>query len=504
MRSRLVLGVGPTALTLLDALDDGGTTHHVVTTDEYRATTLREAGIAVTQADQTDPAVFDDLDLDPATVLVCSEDPATNVAAARIAADRYPEAFRLVYSGRGATEAQQADLAAAADRVVDPRQVISDRLNEVVGTAAARIHQIQQVFREIDGRLAIVTHDNPDPDAIASAVALGLLAERAGCRASVCYYGDISHQENRAFVNLLSFDLEAMEPGDPLDDYDGFALVDHSKPGVNDQLPPDLPIDIVIDHHPPRAPVEARFVDLRSEVGATSTLLVDYLERFGVAVPESVATGLLFGIFVDTKEFRREASVEDFEAAAFLLPHADMSALQRIEDPSVTPDTLDTIGRAIDARQQEGSVLLSCVGYINDRDALAQAADRLLDMEGVQATVVYGVMDGTIYASARARGAGVDLGEVLRDAFGQIGSAGGHADMAGAQIELGILEGIDEREASQETVVRDVVTDRFLDAIQSRSNRLLGGAYVSSDYGPETLYRGVGTDGALFSEDDTE
>jgi len=504
MRSRLVLGVGPTALTLLDALGDGGATQQVVTTDEYRAATLREAGIAVTEADQTDPEVLDDLGMEPATVVVCSEDPATNLAAARLAADRFPEAFRLVYAGREATDAQRADLAAVADRLVDPQEVISDRLNEVIGTEAARIHQIQRVFRNIDGHLAIVTHDNPDPDAIASAVALGLLAERTGCRASVCYYGDISHQENRALVNLLSFDLELLEPGDSLDEFDGFALVDHSRPGVNDQLPSDLPIDIVIDHHPPRAPVEARFVDLRSEVGATSTLLVDYLERFGVAIPETVATGLLFGIFVDTKEFRREACVTDFEAAAFLLPHADMKALQRIEDPSVTPDTVDTIGRAIDARQREGAVLLSCVGYISDRDALAQAADRLLDMEGIQATVVYGVMDGTIYASARARGAGIDLGEVLRDAFGQIGSAGGHADMAGAQIEMGILEEIDDREESLETVVSEVVADRFLYAVQSRSNRLLGGAYVSSDYGPETLYGGLATDRTLFSEDDPD
>jgi hypothetical protein len=79
------------------------------------------------------------------------------------------------------------------------------------------------------------------------------------------------------------------------------------------------------------------------------------------------------------------------------------------------------------------------VGYIRNRDALAQAADRLLDMEGIRITLVYGIRDDTVYVSGRARGTEVDLGETLRSAFGSIGSAGGHADMAGGQLSLGII-----------------------------------------------------------------
>jgi hypothetical protein len=210
-------------------------------------------------------------------------------------------------------------------------------------------------------------------------------------------------------------------------------------------------------------------------------------DRLDRPLPEPIATGLLFGIRVDTKDFRREVSGEDFEAAAKLIQRADMEALQRIEDPSVSGETLDIVGRAIANRAAEGSVLLSCVGELSDRDALAQAADRLLDFDGIQATMVYGVLDGTIYVSARARGADIDLGEVLRDAFGQIGSAGGHAEMAGAQITLGVLDGIDDRETSLHSIVTSVVNDRFLDAVQSRSHRLLGRMngrteFVSGEY----------------------
>ncbi|WP_276250266.1 DHHA1 domain-containing protein [Haloarcula rara] len=487
MPSRLVVGAGSTARAIIHAVSGDHEQLQVLTDDGHRAETLREDGIAVSVTDDIDRAGMAKLDIAPTTVIVATDDPAVAVEAGETVAELFPEAFLLCYSGYGASDAQRSRLDAVADRVVDPEAVLSERLQRCVGEAGARTRQLQQVLRDIDGHLAVVTHDNPDPDAIASAVALGELAARAGCTVSLCYYGDISHQENRAFVNLLEYDLVNLEPGDDaaLDAYDGFALVDHSRPGVNDQLPEDLPIDIVIDHHPPRLPVEARYVDLRSGVGATSTLLVDYFQRLEVELSESIATGLLFGIRVDTKDFRREVSAEDFEAAAQLVQRADMDALQRIEDPSVSGETLAIIGRAIDNREEEGSVLLSCVGELSDRDALAQAADRLLDLEGIHATMVYGVLDGTIYVSARARGADIDLGEALRDAFGQIGSAGGHADMAGAQITLGVLDSVDDREESLHSIVSSVVNDRFLDAVQSRSHRLLGRVNGSTEYTPD-------------------
>ena len=483
MLSRLVLGLGPTAADLLDAISDDRGELAVVTQDEHRAETLRGDGINVLEADQADPSVLADLDFHPESIIVASEDPKQNADAATAARDCFPDAFLLAYAGHGATTDQRDRLDSVADRLVTPETVVTDYVTQSVGDEGTRARQLHQVLRDIDDHLAVVMHDNPDPDAIASAVALGALAERADCEVTICYYGEISHQENRAFVNLLEFDLRNLDADSPdeLEAFDAFALVDHSRAGVNDQLPPETPIDIVIDHHPPRVPIEARFVDLRSGVGATSTLLVDYLQRFNVDIPTPIATGLLFGIQVDTKDFRREVAAADFEAAAHLVTNADMATLQRIEDPSVSPETLSVIGRAITNRDQEGSVLLTGVGEISDRDALAQAADRLLDLEGVQTTMVYGVVDGTIYVSARARGADIDLGEALRDAFGQIGSAGGHADMAGAQIDVGMIT-VDDREESLEEIVRAIVSNRFLDAVQSRSHRLLGRVYARADY----------------------
>lgn len=479
MTSRLVLGAGPLVRSLLDDLAADRGELSVLTTDEHRVDTLRTDNISVKEADPTDRAVLSNLDFTPDTVFVAAADGERNATIAQQVRSVFPEAMIVVYSGTSASPAVLESLELVADHVVDPSEAITDHLMQRIGEEGVRIRQLQRVLRDIGGQLAIVMHDNPDPDAIASGVALARLAGSVGCETELCYYGDITHQENRAFVNVLEFDLTNLDAETDLSKYDGFALVDHSRPGVNDQLPMDTPIDIVVDHHPPRAPIEARFVDLRSDVGATSTLLVDYIQRFDSLLDEAVATGLLFGISVDTREFRREVSPDDFEAAAYLLPHANLDLLQRIEDPSMSGETIDTIGRSIQNRRQEGSVLLSCVGELQDRDALAQAADRLLTLEGVNSTIVYGVKDGTIYASARARGTDMDLGEVLREAFGQIGSAGGHADMAGAQITLGVLNSIEDRDESLHDVVRSVVDERFLDAIQSRPNHLLSSVYAT-------------------------
>ncbi len=464
MLRRLVLGSGSLSTPVVDSLASKPGTLRVVSADEHFVQALREGGISVEQGDPADGGLLQSL---PAVdiVVVIGDSASANLDTARTARRVFPDAHLVAYTGTGAVD-DGARLEGIADTVVDRAQATADRVMENVGPAAARMRQLWTLLGELDS-LAVVAHDNPDPDAIASGVALARLSDAAGCEATVCYYGSITHQENRAFVNLLDLDLRNLGQDEGVEGFDGIALVDHSRPGVNDQLPQDTAVDIVIDHHPPRAPVDARFVDLRSDVGATSSLFVDYLEHFELALDGSVPTALLFGIHVDTQGFSREVSTRDFEAAAWLVRHADLGTLERIESPSISGRTLETVARAIGNRRREGTVVTSCVGDTPERDALAQAADRLLTIEGVQITLAYGVMDETVYVSARSRGAGVDLGETVRDAFGQIGSAGGHHDMAGAQIELGVLGGPEENDGSLLDIVERVVANRFLEALES-------------------------------------
>ena len=470
MVARLVVGDSPLARELLERLRDSHQPLLVCRADRDALEEIADE-IRTVHGDPTKPETLAAIDADIQSVLALDDDPTVTIGALRAAETALPDAFCMGYTGREATADDRQAIEAHADRVVDATAVLGDAISDRVSEASARMRHLRRTMEAVDGELAIVTHDNPDPDAIASALALQRLAEHVGCGAEMCYFGSISHQENRAFVNVLDIDLTNLDAESDLDRYGGFALVDHSRPGVNDQLPEDTPVDIVIDHHPPRGPVEADFADLRSHVGATSTLLVEYLQQSTLGIDQTVATALLFGIRIDTDEFRREVCPADFEAGATLLETADLGALQRVESPSIAPETLETLARAITGRARHGPVVVSGVGQLRNRDALAQAADRLLNIKDVTTTLVYGIDDHTIYISARTRGADLDLGEALRDAFGQIGSAGGHADMAGAQIELGVLE---DEDAPIEEVAAALVTDRFLEVLESRWNRPLG------------------------------
>ena len=483
----LLLGGGSLLGTVAQSIHEQPGGLQVGTDDTALADSLTEQGISVAEFDRLVDEDLTRLET-PDLVGVFDDDRNRSERLTAAVQSVFPEAYLVSYTGWPAGGPQAAvratdgidELTDSADRFVDPAEVLTEHISKRIGDRGQRMRQLQGIFRDID-RLAVVTHDNPDPDALASALALARLAESAGCPTEVCYYGEITHQENRAFVNVLGMELRNLDPDEDLAEFDGIALVDHSRPSVNDQLPSDLPIDIVIDHHPPRSPVDARFVDLRSGVGATSTLLVDYLDRFNIPFDEDLATALMFGIHVDTDGFSREVSEEDFRAGARLVSAVDFAMLERIESPSISPRTFGTIADAISNRRVEGTVLLSCVGELTERDALAQAADRLLNMEGITTVLVYGIKDGKIFISARARGAQIDLGETLRDAFGQIGSAGGHVDMAGAQIELGVLGATDDRDESLHGIVEEMVSSRFLDVLGSDA-----GPTADSPYATET------------------
>ncbi|WP_049925665.1 DHH family phosphoesterase [Halopiger goleimassiliensis] len=486
MGLQLVLGCGSVCRGIIEELAerDGTDRLLVVTADESIVETLRDASIPARAADPTDPSAIASIE-DPETVFVGADRTDVNRVALRRARERFPESSIVAYLGGNPTPADRTEFGDLADHVVDAESAIADRVADVsLGPGAESAIELRHQLQSIDGPLAVVTHDNPDPDAIASAVALVDIAQWHGLEAEACYFGEISHQENRAMVNLLDLPLRNLEDQASLEEFSSFALVDHSRPGVNDGLPETLHVDIVVDHHPPRGPVPGTFVELREHVGATSTILTEFLHRYDLEFGTATATALLYGIRVDTSDFTREVSPADFRAASILWGHADVSLLEQIEQPTIEGETLETIARAIKNRDQRDSVAVASVGRLSNRDALPQAADQLLAMEGVDTTLVFGFRDEMAYLSARSRADDVDLGETLRDAFERIGSAGGHADMAGAQLEVGILGDVDDDEEvdSIVSVVEEVITNRFFEAIETRPGVPVGAYDRTSEW----------------------
>ncbi|QZX98370.1 DHH family phosphoesterase [Halobaculum rubrum] len=327
------------------------------------------------------------------------------------------------------------------------------------------MNQPQRLYEllEESSDINIVCHNNPDPDCLASALALGRIAAAAGIdERRILYSGDISHQQNRAFVNLLDLDLHPFESAtvqnrqpDSL-----LAFVDHSLPGENNTVPPDTAVDIVIDHHPAED-VDARFVDHREELGAAATILTEYVRALEIEMDTDLATALLFAIRSDTLDFLRGATHDEYDAAGYLHEYADQELLRTLSTPSVSGGTLDAISTAIDNRRTNAAVLISHVGRTTERDALPQAVDYLVRLEGVQTAIVFGLVDDAIHFSARSPDARVNVGEILNGAFDDVGSGGGHHDVAGGEVPLGIFADYTSDDAQLLEMVEQIVTARL-------------------------------------------
>ena len=92
-------------------------------------------------------------------------------------------------------------------------------------------------------QLLIIVHNNPDPDAIASAEALRFLVEnRSGVKVSIAYGGYIGRAENREMVRQLGIRLKQFNRI-RLGNYDCIALVDTQPGAGNNSLPATVKCD---------------------------------------------------------------------------------------------------------------------------------------------------------------------------------------------------------------------------------------------------------------------
>jgi nanoRNase/pAp phosphatase (c-di-AMP/oligoRNAs hydrolase) len=297
--------------------------------------------------------------------------------------------------------------------------------------------------------LAVLAHRSPDPDSIASAVALQAIAESLDVHTHILYEGEIGHQENRAFVNLLGIELSPLEEGD-LSAYDTLALVDYAKAS---EYTLGRDPDVFIDHYEPDLEFDAEFMDVRPNVSSTSTILTKYIQEFDLNLSEEVATALLYGIRAETLDFKRDTTPADLTAAAYLYPFANHDTLEQVESPSLSPETLDVLAEAINNRDVKGSHLVSNAGFIRDRDALSQAAKQMLNLEGITTTAVFAIADNTIHLVARSKDIRMNIGNVLQDAFGEMGEIVGHSTEATAEIPLGIFTGLETSEGKRDTLL---------------------------------------------------
>ena len=312
------------------------------------------------------------------------------------------------------------------------------------------------------GTLLIALQDSPDPDALAAGVALRRLARDAGVAScSLASGGAIGRAENRALVRYLDLNVRALgELGGT--HFDLRAMVDTQPGAGNNSLPPGILPDIVIDHHPMRPETRrVSFRDIRSRYGATSTILLEYLQEARIALEAPLATALLYGIRSDTQDLGRESTQADLEAYRVLFPAANKRALGKIHRGQVPTEYFRMLASALASAWRGSRCIYAGLGDVENADMIAEVADLLLRHEDAEWSLCWGHHAGRCLLSLRTSVADGRADRVIRRIVSRKGSGGGHRMMAGGKIPVA-----DSSSASRRTMNRLIVR-RYLRAIGS-------------------------------------
>jgi len=294
------------------------------------------------------------------------------------------------------------------------------------------VDRVRALFREGEKIHILLQHD-PDPDAIGSALALRELLGRNRATTPIVTFGEVTRPENLAMIRLLDIQIERITYDDLHKDGARLALVDVQPPYFDRPLGR---VDLVVDHHPKRTAFKARFTDLRTHYGATSTIFTEYLRAVGMEPSQRLATALLYGIKTDTLFLERGSHMADLAAFTFLYPFANKAMIARIERPALPREDLEALGRALSRLQLDNGVAVIHMGEINREDVIPQMAEFCLQIEGVEWGVVSGLCKDRVVISVRNVGYVKSAGEIMKKLFDEIGSAGGHRAMAKAVIPL--------------------------------------------------------------------
>ena len=295
----------------------------------------------------------------------------------------------------------------------------------------ARVQQYQRYFTDAD-RVLILLHNDPDPDALASGLALRNLLRRTKTTAIIGAVQGVTRPENLRMANMLDIHVEQITPGS-FEGFDRIATVDvqpHYFGGLLDRA------DLVIDHHPEQPGYSAVFKDIRADYGSTSTILTEHLRAVDVNISERTATAMLYAIKSDTLFFARHTNRVDLDAFTFLYPLADAALIRKMEGAEITLERLEYVTRASRTGILRDQVFTAFIGDAPREDFIPYTADFFLQLEDVKWTIVAGIVGQALIVSVRNLGYSRNAGEFVKRWFAELGSAGGHRAMAKAVVPV--------------------------------------------------------------------
>ena len=409
----------------------------VLVKDRITSRRLHDAGVGARVADPRRVDSYVKADIGPATCVIVEDDGRHSLR--RILRAIIDAGATLVYvlavTGQG-KKSSRADEWRTEFPDVFPVS-LSDLLKNSLLTALgrsltrARVQQYQRYFSDAD-RVLILLHNDPDPDAMASGLALRSLLHRTKTTAIIGAFQGMTRPENLRMANLLDIAVEPVT-AESLHAFERIATVDvqpHYFGGLLDR------VDLVVDHHPKRTGYTTAFADIRPDYGSTSTILTEHLRSVDANISERTATAMLYAIKSDTLFLSRHTNEGDLEAFTFLYPLADAALVRKMEGIGITPERLEFVSRAVQFGEMHDQIYSTHLGDAPREDLVPYVADFLLQLDDVKWSIVSGQVEHELIVSVRNLGYSRNAGEFVKASFSDIGNAGGHRAMAKAVIPL--------------------------------------------------------------------
>ncbi len=285
--------------------------------------------------------------------------------------------------------------------------------------------------------VTFISHIQPDPDSLGGMLGLAhLVEEKLHLPTRLTRDGYIGRAENRAMVEALDLELHPLEqldwsPGEAV------VMVDSQPNTGRHNLPDDVPLHAVIDHHETPGDVEGvPFVDIRTGLGATCTLVTGYLVEQQASLPQRVATGLFYGIESEITGYPREASPLDDSALIALFPHVQKDLLARIRNARLPQIYFEALLQALQNSFVYDKLIVSWADDLPQPELAAEIAELLIRFEEIEWSVCAGVYQDQLILSARTTHPRGKAGQVLQTVVNRLGKAGGHDRRAGGSIPL--------------------------------------------------------------------
>lgn len=290
-------------------------------------------------------------------------------------------------------------------------------------------------FQAEDRVLVIIA---ADPDALASAMAIRRLLWRRVASVTIARINEVTRPDNLTMMSLLGIKAVPLAGLDPAS-FSKRVMVD-SQPHHYQEFP-DLPLEVIIDHHPlgDKTGSQAGLVDVRPRYGATSSIMTEYLKGAKITPSVRLATALVYGIKTDTASFGRAALLEDVQAFQYLFPKANQSTLRKIEFSELRLKDLALLHLALDRFAVRKNTLFVHLGKVASPDNLVQIADFFMHVESIFVSVVSGIAGDKLVVILRSAAYRTNAGKLAEEAFAELGTAGGHQSMARAEIPLETL-----------------------------------------------------------------